>query len=402
MMPKQKARRVIFLAILISIGALTAGCWDYQELENRAIIIGLGIDELPPVKRKGYEIRMYQVVVQIVEAASAGGTGQMGAGFNATGQQQRGYTNFIIETPSIAEGIERVVTRSDRMPNMSHLQTIALGEKVAKKGINELYDFFARFPQMRRHTEMLVFNGPLPLLFTSPSVSEPTPALHIAEMTDNVQKTIVMPRSNLGTVSKSVRSQTPFLLIKASLDAKRQIVLNEAAVFDRFKMIGTLSRNQIQDISILQDEIERGVLHFPCFEGKQTGLQIISGDCQITSELRQGFPHVTFKVELETEMMEYQCLGASFDKPEQIERTEQIVSGLLQARLEKTARELANKYKADVLRMTTRLKNEPEMYKELRERPTEFFRRLTLDVAVDVKIRNIGNNIKTPSREWRP
>jgi len=386
---------------IVCISVLIGGCWDYQELENRAIIVGLGIDELPPVRNKGFETRMYQVVVQIVEAASEGGGEQKGVGLGASGQQ-RGYTNFVIETPSIADGIERVVTRSDRLPNMSHLQTIAFGERVARKGINELYDFFARFPQMRRHTEMLVFDGPIPQLFTTPSVSEPTPALHIAEMIDNVQQTIVMPVSNFGTVSKSVRSQSPFLLVKAAFDENKQIEINQMAVFDKFKMIGTLSRDQIQDISILQDQIERGVLHFPCYQGKKTGLQIIAGDCKVKRELRQGQPHVTFQVQIEGEMMEYQCLGASFDKPEQIKHLEQIVSEMLRVRLKRTGEEVKNKYGGEVLRLRTRLKNQADMYKEIRQRPSEFFRRLTMDVKVDVKIRNIGNNIRTPNREWRP
>ncbi|WP_235827863.1 Ger(x)C family spore germination protein [Brevibacillus migulae] len=392
---------VLPMLVIACISLLTAGCWDYQELEDRAIIVGLGIDELPPVRSNGFETRMYQVVVQIVEAAAEDGGDQKGGGFGSSGKQS-GYTNFVIETPSIADGIERVVTRSDRLPNMSHLQTIALGEKVARKGINELYDFFARFPQMRRHTEMLVFDGPISQLFATPSVSEPTPALHIAEMIDNVQRTIVMPVSNLGTVSKSVRSQSPFLLVKAAMNENKEILINQVAVFDTFKMIGTLSREQMMDISVLQDEIERGVLHFPCYQGKKTGLQIIAGNCKIKPELREGHPHITFDVELEGEMMEYQCLGASFEKPEQIKRLEQIVSDMLRIRLKRTAEKVRNKYGVDVLRLRTRLKNERDLYKELRQRPSEFFRRLTIDVKADVKIRNIGNNVQTPNRELRP
>jgi spore germination protein KC len=392
-----------FAAAIISvISALLAGCWDYRELENRAIVVGLGIDELPPARYKGEEMRMYQVVVQIVESAAESTGGQMGGGGGTQGQQQRGYTNFEIETPSITEGIERIVTRVDRMPNLAHLQAIVLSEKVARKGINELYDFFTRFPQMRRHTEIIVGKGSILEIFSTPSISEPTPTLHIAELANNVQQTLLVPESNLGTVSKSVRTKTPFLLLKASLDQKKQIVINEAAVFDNFNMVGSLSRDQMLDISILQDEIQRGVLHFPCYGGKKAGLQILAGDCKIRPEFRQGRPHVTFEVELDSEMMEYQCLGASFDKPEQIERLEQRVSDMLKNRLLKTAEELKNRYKADVFRLTTRLKNEPEMYEEIRKQPSEFFRKLVFDVTVDLKIRNIGNTLETPSREWRP
>lgn len=380
------------------MGIVLAGCWDYRELENRAIVVGLGIDELPPLRTQGREMRMYQLVVQVVEPASEGSGGQMGGRSDGGGMKQKGYTNFIIETPSIAEGVEQIITRSDRVTNLAHLQLIALGEKVARKGINELYDFLSRFPQMRRHTEILVFNGSIPDIFTTPSVSEPTPALHIAEMVNNVEKTMIMPKANLGTVSKAVREKLPYITLYGSLDKKKQIVLNEAAVFDDYKMRGVLSKKQIQVISILYGEIQRGLLDFSCSGGKKIGTRVLFGKTKVKPSVRNGKPHVTFQVEMETEMLEYQCLGVTFDKPEQIKKLEKTLSDTMKKRLMDTVRELQAKYKADLFMLTTRLKNVPEMYKAIKDRPKEFFQQLTIDVQVDFKIRNLGNTLDTPHR----
>ncbi|MED0678835.1 Ger(x)C family spore germination protein [Aneurinibacillus thermoaerophilus] len=391
---KKWKRSFISAITLISFAViLLTGCWDYRELERRAIIVGLGIEELPPERFAGKEMRMYQVIVQVVEAASA--SGQMGMG-TQTGQQPKGYTNFIFKTPSIANGIEQITTQSDRFPILSHLQMIAVGEKVSEKGLNELFDFFSRFPQMRRHTEIVMTTGPITEYFTIPSVSEPTPSLHIAEITDSVQKTLIMPESNLGTVSKSVRSNTPFFLLTASINKRKQIVINQATVFQNFKKMGILSKNDIQNLSILHGEIERGVLNFPCYAGKKVGLQILKGKNNIRPTMKNNRPHITFQIELDTELMEYQCLGASFDKPNQLERAERIYSDILEKRLHKTIETLKKKYKADVFRLTTRLKNHPDMYKQIRKQPKTFFEQLTIDVNVDLKIRNIGDSLKTP------
>lgn len=388
------------LLVMVLLSIVLAGCWDYHELENRAIIVGLGIDELPPVRYRGKEMRMYKLVVQIVEPSGQSdgkAQGRMGGGSQGT----KGYTNFIIETPSIAEGIERIVTRSDRIPNLAHLQVIGLGEKVAKKGFNDLYDFFSRFPEMRRHTELIVLSGPVETFFTTPSISEPAPALHIAEMTDTVMKTLMAPDSNLGIVSKRVRSNIPYPMMMAAMDEKKQIVMNKAAVFDGFKMVGTLSRSELQDLSILQDEIERGILHFSCDGGKRAAVQVLSGKCRIKPVMRGNTPHVTFDIELKTELVEYQCLGASLDKPDSIKRAERSYSDALSRRLRRTTEELTRKYHFDLLRLTTRLKNHPAMYREIRQRPKEFFEHMTFDVRVSVQIRNLGNTLKTPSRSLR-
>jgi Ger(x)C family germination protein len=382
--------------VIICVGLMLAGCWDYRELENRAIIVGLGIDELPPVRNQGAEMRMYQIIVQIVEPANEEGGSNMGASPGSTGMHRRGYTNFIIESPSIAECVERIITRSDRMPNLAHLQLIALGENLVKKGIDELYDFFTRFPQMRRHTEIVVFHGSIPEFFSIPSLSEPTPALHIAEMADSVQKTNVMLESNLGEVSRSIRAKRPYLLLHGYLDKQKEIVMNKAVVFEGYKMKGTLTRQQLQELSILHGEIERGLLDMSCDGGKKIGTQVLSGKTKVKPSFRNGKPHITFQVEMDMELVEYQCLGATLDKPEQIRKLENKFAADMQKRLTDTARELQKKYQADVFRLTTRLKNVPEMYKMIKDRPKEFFQQVTMDVQVDFRIQNLGNTLETP------
>ncbi|NGQ94399.1 Ger(x)C family spore germination protein [Brevibacillus sp. SYP-B805] len=389
------------LVVAVLLGMVMAGCWDYRELEDRALIVGLGIDELPPARYQGKEMRMYQLIVQVVEPTGQSG-GPTQGGMIGRGQGTKGYTNFTIETPSIAEGIDRIITRSDRIPNLAHLQLIGMGEKVAKKGFNELYDFFTRFPQMRRKTEMVVFSGSLPPFFTTQSITEPTPALHIAQLTDSVTETLMIPDTNLGVVSKNIRGKTPYLMLLVALDDKKEIVINRAAVFEGFKMVGTLSRSQLTDLSILHDEIQRGILHFPCYGGKQAALQVLRGKTRLKPDMRGNTPHVTFDIQMETELVEYQCLGAAMDKPENIKRLERSYSAILSRRLQRTMEELVKKYHSDLFRLTTRLKKDPAMYREIRQRPKEFFQRLTFDMRVSLKIRNLGNTLETPSRSLRP
>ncbi|MBR8661693.1 Ger(x)C family spore germination protein [Brevibacillus sp. NL20B1] len=399
-MTKRRRNWLAAVTVILFIGVLLAGCWDYRELEKRAIIVGIGVDELPPATSKGKKMRMYQVLVQVVEPAGAGGN--MGAGGSTQATSRKAYTNIVITTPSFSEGIERIVSLSDRIPNMAHLQLIGVGETLAKNGINELYDFLTRLPQMRRHTEIIVLDGPVSRFFTTPSISQPSPALHMAEMAANVQRTLVMPESNLGVVSKSVRGHIPFILVTASLDENKNINMKQAAVFDRQKMVGTLSTDQMQDLSLLQNEIERGLLSFPCSGGKKTGLQVLAGRSRIEPAMRNGRPHVTFKLSLQTELIEYQCLGASFDKQEQIRKAERLYGAELKKRLITTANKLKDKYKVDVFRLTTRLKNYPDLYKAIRNDPKTFMEQMVVDVNVKLRIRTIGSSLETPSLKVNP
>jgi spore germination protein KC len=389
----KRGNKNVLLAIVMVLfsSILLAGCWDYRELEKRALVVGLGIDELPPSHFAGKEVRMYQVIVQVVETAGSSSQAAM-----QKQQQSAGYTNFIIQTPSITEGIQQIITQSERFPLLSHLQLIVLGEKLSKKGVHDLFDFFTRFPQMRRHTEIIATTRPLIEYFTVPSTAEPTPSLHIASIAGSVQQTLLMPESNLGIVSKNIRNNTPFVLLTASLNKKRQIVINQGTVFQNAKKVGILSKSDIQNLSMLYGEIERGLLHFSCSQGKRAALQVLAGNSKIRPTIKNGKPHIMFQVELETELTEYQCSDiVSFDSPEQIRRIEHLYSNMLEEQLQRTVETLKKKYKDDIFRLTPRLKNYPEMYKQIREHPEQFFEQLTADINVNLKIRNIGNVLKT-------
>ncbi|UFJ61701.1 Ger(x)C family spore germination protein [Brevibacillus sedimenti] len=397
-----KRRRNWFAAVtvILLIGLLLAGCWDYRELEKRAVIVGIGVDELPPLTEKGKQMRMYQILVQVVEPAGAGGNLGSSGGTEAT--SRKAYTNIVVTSPSFANAIERTVALSDRIPNLAHLQLIGVGETMAKNGINELYDFLTRLPQMRRHTEIVVLDGPISRFFTTQSISQPTPALHMSEMAANVQQTLVMPDSNLGEVSKSVRGKMPFILIKASLDDSNKISMRHAAVFTDQKMVGTLTTDEMQLLSLLRNEIERGLLSFPCSAGKRTSFQILGGRSKLEPVMKNGRPHLTFELFLETEMIEYQCLGASFDKQEQIRKAERLYGAELKKRLITTANKLKDKYKVDVFRLTTRLKNYPDIHKALRNDPKTFMEQMVVDVNVKLRIRTIGSSLETPSLQEKP
>lgn len=45
-------KRVILLVILSILSGLLAGCWDQLEIEDRALVLGLSIDNVPADNQK--------------------------------------------------------------------------------------------------------------------------------------------------------------------------------------------------------------------------------------------------------------------------------------------------------------------------------------------------------------
>ncbi len=368
---------------------LLSGCWDYSELEKRAFIIGLGIDEAKTAKHPN---KAYEITLQAIEPSAettAGNPGTPGA------QSKQGYINFTVTASSISKAIEDIVYQSERLPNLSHLQVLLISEKVAKKGFEDLYDFLARFPQMRRHTEVGITQGAPKEFLTLNSATQPTPAMHIAEVIDANQKTLNMPEGNFGALSKHIREKRPYVLPYLSKKSGTQIKVNQGAVFYTFTMAGTINEEEMRSLAFFQNEIERGNMSFSCDGGKSAVVRILRGKTNLEHGMNNQRPFLHYAMRIEGELIETQCGGQKFSKPEQIKQLEQKFSRQLETILSRSYAKIRDQYHNDFLEITPRLKNTPELYDWIRKEPKSFFDEADIKIDVDLKLRMMGNTVET-------
>lgn len=139
-----KKRPIAFMLFCLSLLAAT-GCWDMRELNDHAIILGIGIDLAPDGD--------YQVSAQFVIPSKMGSSETAGGGKGE---------NFFVETGSgnnIYDALQNMQTKISRDIFRSQRQSIYIGERLARHGLREILDIFTRDPELGLRADISVIKG---------------------------------------------------------------------------------------------------------------------------------------------------------------------------------------------------------------------------------------------------
>ncbi|MEW4263191.1 Ger(x)C family spore germination protein [Priestia megaterium] len=142
---RHKSLMLLLLCILL---VFLSGCWDREELQQLSIVSGMAIDKgSDKVKNR------YKVTVQIINPSQVAG-GQQGGKVQASP-----VTTFTETGSTLAETLRKISTKSPGELFFPHLQILVIGEKVAKQGIEDLFDMIERDSQFRVLFPVLIARG---------------------------------------------------------------------------------------------------------------------------------------------------------------------------------------------------------------------------------------------------
>lgn len=131
--------RKIFIVLLIIIFSFDLiGCSERAEINEKSIVIGMGID-----KHKD----TYLVTLQVLDAGEIAG--------KAKGTASP-VTNFSGEGKSVFEALRRLTLKLPRRAYLAHVRALILGEDLAREGIRDVLDYFARYHELRSTFYVLV------------------------------------------------------------------------------------------------------------------------------------------------------------------------------------------------------------------------------------------------------
>lgn len=179
--------RGLALSLLLAFTAVTlTGCWGRRELDEIASVALLGIDAargetgepLPP-GQAGIEVTLAITIPR----ASPGVAGQPGSG----GGGRAGTAVTVISTmaSNLAAAAQALEQSLDRDLRATHLQSLIVGEDLARLGLNEVLDMLMRHRSLRHTVPVLVAEGTARDLLSklSPSM-EAAPWTFIRKLTE--------------------------------------------------------------------------------------------------------------------------------------------------------------------------------------------------------------------------
>lgn len=144
---KSLIHRFFMCFLLVSVLGFLPGCWDYQRINYRDQILGIGVDT---AAENSSEL---EYTFQIPTFESAGGQG----GGTLTGPtSSKQYKNVSVVGKSLADAMSHAQTELDKNLFLGNLQTVVLGRNLNSNQVNKVIAELMRNPQIDRLAYVLI------------------------------------------------------------------------------------------------------------------------------------------------------------------------------------------------------------------------------------------------------
>ncbi|MBA2875012.1 Ger(x)C family spore germination protein [Thermaerobacillus caldiproteolyticus] len=246
----QKAAKILFVSVHL---ILLSGCWDRTEVNDLALIVGLGIDQ----KKDG----KIMLTAELIVPQAVGGGGQMMGGGGGSGVSGQTVVRSGTGT-TVADAISNLQEKLSRRVFWGHTKVVVFGEKAAKAGIRQHLDFLSRNPQIRLRSNVLVSKG------TAKSVLELLPPIEqsSAEVLRELSESQLLLRVTIKEAMQMLSSDAdvaalPMVKIlppeKGKKDLQTIAFIQRTAIFKKDKMIGDIDDKLTRGVLWLRNEIKR-------------------------------------------------------------------------------------------------------------------------------------------------
>ncbi|QQK81620.1 Ger(x)C family spore germination protein [Salicibibacter cibi] len=319
------ARCLLFLLI-----PLLTGCWDSEDIENRANVLAIAIDEANPGTEEEednishiVETPQTEMICVTVQIAIPGEV-PLGPPMGDEGESDPVWV-LSVTGYSLEEAISNLQQEVAEQLFLGQLRVIVINENVAKKGVDQFNESLRRDPQIRRNVWMVISEEKAAQYMDIAPELEQVPTLYLANMVDNAVGLGKFPEDYLGLFWRMVSSQgqdgfLPYLKIKSS----ENIQINGLAYFKGDQMIGKTEPLEIGTFMGIIGFSQGGYSIFVPVPETDTRVltEAIKRQTKMDTTIKDGEPHVNVKIRYEFVITEKTNEDANLSDPQVIESIE--------------------------------------------------------------------------------
>ncbi|MFD1676385.1 Ger(x)C family spore germination protein [Alicyclobacillus fodiniaquatilis] len=360
----------------------TTGCWDATELNDRAIVLGWGIDK---DAHKGY-IQTAQIAIPGL-LSSSDGTGE---------NKGKGYLVESSRGDNILDGLNRMQVKLSREVFASHRKGLFVGEGLARDGLKNILDELTRSPTVRLRSDMfIVRNGQAMDVLKIQDPLERIPALAALKMRRNIwgggEKSL---RDFL--IAANSKGMSPILptvsIQQDDLSSEPQVQMEGAAIFDeRLKLVGFLNVEDSSLVRWITDKLRRRtiVAEVPGTKGRvSVDLRHMKG--RIEPMIDGSDIRVAVTLSGQGTIRE-SSTQLDFEKSANVSKVEKAVDQCAKAHAIAVIDKVQKQYKTDVFQFGEAIHQKyPYQWRKLQNHWPDKFAELDVSVKVSLTVRNAG------------
>ncbi|HLU22399.1 MAG TPA: Ger(x)C family spore germination protein [Bacillaceae bacterium] len=373
---------------------LLSGCWDRVEVTDLSIAVALGID-----KNDNGE---FEISVQVLNPSeNAANTGD-GSGYDTP------VTTYSATGHILFEASRKLTTKTPSEIYMSHLRIIVVGEEVAKEGIYDVLDVLSRDPEVRTDFYVLIAREhkakdilgmltsiskiPANKMFNALNASADSWAatgkkrLHELMdeiVSDGIQPTLTGIKVEGDPKAVKGKEDIPYVIPNSI------ITFNGTGVFKKNKLVGWLTEEESKGLNYVKDNVESTAIVF-----KQNddfiGIELIKSKTEITPKIRHGVPSITVKISGDANVAEVNT-KIDLSSPSVIAQLEKQSNKDVKDIITKTVHKAQKDFKSDIFGFGKAIhKNDPKAWVKLKDKWSDTFPDITVNIDVDIHIRREG------------
>lgn len=368
--------------ILLLYPLLLAGCWNYREIDELAVVAGVAVD-------KGTEGKL-RVTVEVVEPGG--------------GKDIKPKSKLIsMEGNTIFEAARNEIAVSGRRLYWSHAKVVIISEEIARQGATQVLDWYNRDAETRADIHILVSRGaPAGEIFTGQSEKEEVRSFNIDDMLANQKSLSKAPQTQIWEFTNhisdtGVDAVVPVVTLK-QMDGKIIPFMYGSGLFKEDKLVGFLDGEETKYMLFVKDQVRGGVLVVGK-TGEEKGVQVsleIFGSGTKTKPVVDD-RSIEFQVETETEVAIDEIAGSD-DVIEEEGRLEleRSAETMLKQRMNAVIRKTQKEFGIDVFGFGVKLREEhPQVWKRYEADWDTVFRDVEVHTSAKVHIRNSAMLSKT-------
>jgi spore germination protein KC len=380
----------IILLIPLLLSLFVTGCYDYEEINTRAMVIGVAFD------KEGDEYVVSVQVLYIDPQAEARQTGTT---------QPTVYTG---RGKSIDGALSQISLISPKYLAFTHVQLIVIQEKIAKDGIMEVFDFFMRHYESRQQFFVLISREEtakdILMIYTvlesfstfniikSIDVKHINHGLSNAITYDNLLSTIIKDGIHplvpgieiIGDKEKGKKREAT-----EEMEPSAQLKLSTLSVFKNDKLIGWLNKEESWGYNFAMGNIKERILEYPCDDRNYSASLITKVKPSKKVEIYGDKITANITVNISGRISEVNC-DFYLDKPESIDLLSDKASKEVE-RLINTTINKSKKLNTDIFGVERMIyQTNYKYWKKIKDKWDEIYPKVEFKVKVNTRLLRRG------------
>ncbi|ERJ13865.1 Ger(x)C family spore germination protein [Haloplasma contractile] len=385
--------KFFMFTILLLNAFFLMGCKDQYELNEIAITSALAFD-----KTSGG----YKVTAQVILPSEV----------TAVNQSSRvAVTTFEEEGKTIDESLRKLTNESSRTVYLGHLRGVVISEGLAKEGIADIIDYLFRNPEVR--SDFYIYVGlrndasdflkvltpiekvPANDLFSGIRVSNEKWGTSNIKDIDEIVEVLSNKGEQLvlnAIVIKGDLDDGKDISNVNQIETPTSIKFQNLVVFYRDQMIATLNEEESLAYNHVIGSINSTIVNVPCENGDHFAFEINDTYRKINPIYNEEQWSIQILYEVSGNINELPC---KFDLNEQpnLKRIEKLIEQELKGHMYSIVTKAQREFKSDIFGFGTVVhRHYKEEWKKVGESWNPVFKKINVDVSVEVTIKKTGNS----------